>query len=149
MAFGKTHIPAISLAIGATVKFVLNVFLVSNPKINIYGSPISSTICQIINFSICSYCLSKYIKLEINVGKHIIKPIYSALVMGMVAFNTQFYLSRVIGNARATIIAIIVGMITYALMIVLTRTLNKDDFTRIPYGIKMYNLLKKLKLYSE
>ena len=77
------------------------------------------------------------------------KPIFSAIVMGMVAFDTQFYLASTIGNAKATIVAILAGMITYALMLVFTRTFNKDDFTRIPYGMKLYSLLKKLRLYSE
>ena len=148
MDFGKTHIPAISLAIGASVKFVLNVFLVSNPSINIYGSPISSTVCQIINFSICAYCLNKYIKMKLNFIKHIFKPIFSACIMGMVAFDTQYFLSKIIGNARATIIAIFVGMITYAIMIIFTKTLEKDDFTRIPFGMKIYSILTKFKIYS-
>ena len=69
---GKTHVPAIALAVGAGVKTILNIMLVSNPKINILGSPISSAICQAINFAICSFYLSKYIKLDIKIIKHIV-----------------------------------------------------------------------------
>ena len=146
---GKTHVPAISLAIGAVVKFVLNLFLVSNPKINIVGSPISSTVCQIINFTICSAYLSRYIKMEINFKKHIFKPVFSALVMGGIACSTHYFLSGIIGNAKATIIAMLVGVITYGLMIIATKTLDKDDFSRIPLGNKIYNILVKFKLYKE
>ena len=85
--------------------------------------------------------------MEINFKKHIFKPIFSALIMGLVAFDTHYYASKILGNAKATIIAIFVGMITYAIMIVFTKTLEKDDFTRIPFGTKIYSLLVKLRIY--
>ena len=34
-------------------------------------------------------------------------------------------------------------------MIVLTKTLDKDDWYMIPYGTKIYKLLEKLKIYKE
>ena len=61
--FGKTHIPAISLAIGGVTKLALNVMLISNPKINIYGAVISSVICQGLAFFICLHALNKQIKM--------------------------------------------------------------------------------------
>ena len=145
---GKTHIPAISLAIGASVKIVLNIILVSNPDINMYGSPISSSVCQMINFMICTYCLTRYIKLDLNFTKHIFKPVFSALIMGGAAFATQRFLLDLLGNAKSTIIAILVGMIVYAIMIIITKTLNKEDFTRIPFGTKIYNVLVKMRIYK-
>lgn len=146
---GKTHIPAISLAIGAGVKTILNIILVSNPKINILGSPISSTVCQAINFIICSYCLSKYIKIDIKFTKHILKPLLSASIMGVIAYETHNILIGVLGNTKATIIAIIVGAITYAIMIIATKTLNKEDMYMIPFGTKLYKILVKLGIYKE
>lgn len=146
---GKTHIPAIALAIGAGVKTILNIILVSNPKINILGSPISSTVCQGINFIICSWCLSKYIKLDIKFSKHIFKPLFSAGTMGIAAYLIHKTLINVIGNSKATIIAIFVGIITYAIMIIATKTLNKEDMYMIPFGTKLYKLLTKLGIYKE
>lgn len=146
---GKTHIPAIALAIGAGVKTILNIILVSNPKINILGSPISSTVCQGINFIICSWYLSKYIKLDIKFSKHIFKPLFSAGTMGIAAYLTHKTLINVIGNSKATIIAIFVGIITYAIMIIATKTLNKEDMYMIPFGTKLYKILTKLGIYKE
>lgn len=146
---GKTHIPAIALAIGAGVKTILNIILVSNPQINILGSPISSTVCQGINFIICSWYLSKYIKLDIKFSKHIFKPLFSAGTMGIAAYLIHKTLINVIGNSKATIIAIFVGIITYAIMIIATKTLNKEDMYMIPFGTKLYKILTKLGIYKE
>ena len=145
---GKTHIPAIALAIGATVKIVLNIVLVSNPQINVYGSPISSTVCQMINFIICTYFLTRHIKLDLNYEKHILKPVISALIMGVVAYFSHRYLLEIIGNSKATIIAILMGAITYGIMIIATKTLNKEDFSRIPLGTKIYDMLVRFKIYK-
>lgn len=146
---GKTKVPAIALAIGATVKAVLNIILVSNPKINIYGSPISSVICQAINFIICTVWLTKYIKIKINFKNNILKPLFSSAVMGVIAYDTYFILNGVIGNAKATIIAILIGAITYAIMIAITKTFNKEEMYMIPYGTKIYKILVKLKIYKD
>ena len=146
---GKVHVPVIALAIGATVKTVLNVILVSNPKINIYGSPISSAVCQAINFIICSLYLKKHIKMNITFKKNIAKPAFAALVMGIAAYCTQYFLEGIIGNAIATVIAIVIGAITYGIMIVFTKTLNKEEFYMIPFGTKIYSILLKLKIYKE
>lgn len=146
---GKTHVPAIALAIGAGVKTILNIMLVSNPKINILGSPISSAICQAINFAICSFYLSKYIKLDIKIIKHIIKPLISAGIMGLVAYGTHYVLIDRIGNSKATIIAILIGAIIYGVMLIATKTLSKEDMYMIPFGTKLYKILVKLKIYKD
>ncbi len=146
---GKVHIPAIALTIGAAVKIVLNIILISNPKINIYGSPISSTICQMINFIICTYYLNKYIKFNINIKKNILKPVFSALIMGVIAYYIQYLLVNMLGNALSTLVAIFIGAVIYGILIVLTKTLNKDEFYMIPFGTKIYKILLRLKIYKE
>ncbi len=146
---GKTKVPAISLAIGAGVKICLNIILVSNPKINILGSPISSVICQAINFAICTWYLTRHVKLNISFKNNILKPVSSALIMGCVAFGTQKALVNSIGIAKSTIAAIIVGVITYGILIIATKTFDKDDWSRVPFGTKIYKILVKLKIYKE
>ena len=146
---GKVHVPVMALAIGAAVKAILNIILVSNPKINIYGSPISSIACQAINFMICSAYLKKHIKMNITFSKNILKPAFSAIVMGMVAICTHYYLEGIFGNSIATISAIVIGALTYGAMIAFTKTFSKEEIFMIPYGTKLYKILLKLKIYKE
>ena len=87
--------------------------------------------------------------MDIKFTKYILKPVFSAGIMGAIAFGTHHALLGVLGNSKATIIAIVVGAITYGVMIVLTKTLDKDDWYMIPYGTKIYKLLEKLKIYKE
>lgn len=146
---GKVHIPAIALAVGGIVKAVLNIILISNPKINILGSPISSVICQIVAFFICMPYLKKYIEIKLNFKNHIVKPIISAIVMGIVALATYNFVLNIFGNAISTLISIGLAAIAYGIMIIITKTLTKEEIYMIPFGTKLYKILLKLKIYKE
>lgn len=148
--FGKIYIPAIALAVGGIIKLVLNILLISNPKVNIYGATISSIVCQGLSFWVCMHYLNKNIKLKIELGNYIIKPIIASIIMGMIAFIIYTLMNKIgAGNAISTIIAIIVGIIVYVLSVLLMKTLKKEDIYMIPYGTKIYSFLVKIKIYKE
>ena len=69
--------------------------------------------------------------------------------MGVVAYGTHHALLGVIGNSKATILAIMIGALTYGIMIIITKTLNKEDMYMIPFGTKIYKILVKLKVYKD
>ena len=146
---GKIHIPVIALAIGGALKLILNLVLISNPSINIYGATISSIVCQGVAVCICMFSLNKYIKLNINFVKYFIKPAFSSAIMGVVVYFVHKLLLTGLGNTFATIISIVLGIIVYALMILITRNLSKEDIYMIPFGTKIYKILVKVGLYKE
>lgn len=145
----KPLIPAISLAVGAAIKLILNIILVSNPDINIIGAPISSIVCQIIAFLICYKALTKKIKLHIPIGKCIIKPIIAGVIMGICVYFSNIALNLVLSQTVSTVISILIGAIVYVLTVLILRILSEEDILMIPYGTKIYSILKKLKIYKE
>lgn len=147
--FGKTHIPAISLAVGGVTKLVLNIILISNPKINIYGAVISSIICQGLAFFICLYALNKQIKLDLNLKNHLFKPIFASAIMGIAVYLSYIMLINILSNSISTVIAILIGIIVYAILVLAMRILTKEDIYMIPFGTKIYSVLVKLKIYRE
>ena len=147
--FGKTHIPAISLAIGGVTKLILNVILISNPKINIYGAVISSVICQGLAFFICLYALNKQIKLDLSLKNHLFKPIFASIIMGIMVYLAYYIFIDITSNSISTIISIFVGAIIYAFLVLRIKILTKEDIYMIPFGSKIYSALVKLKIYRE
>jgi stage V sporulation protein B len=145
----KTHVPAIALGVGAIIKFVLNIVLISNPNIEIMGAGISSIVCQIVAFLITFITLRKHIKLEFKLGRMIIAPIIAASFMGVCAYFIQHALVGILGNAISTVTAIILGAIIYAITLFMLRILSKEDILMIPFGTKLYALLVKLGIYKE
>ncbi len=145
----QSKIPAIAAGLGAVIKFILNMILISNPNIGIYGASISSFVYQVIVFFICYNVMNRCVNMKIKFKTHILKPVISALGMGLVVFLGYRLFSGFLGNTISTIISIILGAISYCALILFTKTLKKDDIMMIPYGTKIYEILVRMKIYKE
>lgn len=145
----KSKIPAIAAGLGAITKFILNMILISNPKIGIYGASISSFIYQVIVFVICYRVLDGSVNMHIKFKSHILKPVISVIGMGIIVLIGYNIFNIFLGNTVSTLLSIILGAISYCLFILLTKTLTKEDIMMIPYGTKIYSVLLKLKIYKE
>ena len=144
----KVLTPAIALAIGAVIKLILNIILISNPKINIIGAPISSIVCQIIAFIICYKALTSKVKIKIPT-KNILKTIISGIVMGISVYFINMGLNVVMSSSISTVISILCGVMIYVIAILGLKVLSKEDILMIPFGTKIYIILIKLKIYKE
>ena len=69
--------------------------------------------------------------------------------MGIVVFLGHKLFSSFLGNTVSTIISILLGAISYCLLILFTKALTKEDIMMMPYGTKIYSILVKLKIYKE
>jgi len=142
------------------LKLILNIILISNPNINIYGATISSIVCQGVAFAICWAALNKYIKMNISFKRNILKPVISALIMGMVAYGTYLLMYNLMWhvhiaahadfwiNTISTITAIFIGAVVYVFAVLFTKCLTKEELHMIPYGSRIYGILAKVRLYD-
>ena len=145
---GKMYTPALALLIGCVIKIGLNLVLITNPNINIYGAVISSFICQFVVFMIVYITMKRNIKVKFEPMKHIIKPLLAGLIMGAVIFFINYLFSGVIRNSILTIINIMIGAVVYLISVFALKILSKDEILMLPKGEKIYNLLVKLKFYK-
>ena len=146
---GKNHVPAIGLAVAIASKFILNILLISNPKIGIYGAGISSIVAQVCAFIISFSVLTKHIKLQFKFKRMILAPIVSGLIMGVCTYFINQGLNIIMPHSISTIISIILGATIYGIAILLMKALTKEDIMMIPFGNKLYPILVKLKIYKE
>lgn len=145
---GKMYTPALALLIGCVIKIGLNLVLITNPNINIYGAVISSFICQFVVFMIVYITMKRNIKVKFEPVKHIIKPLLAGLIMGTVIFFINYLFNGVIRNSILTIINIMIGAVVYLISVFALKILSKDEILMLPKGEKIYNLLVKLKFYK-
>ena len=145
---GKMYTPALALLIGCVIKIGLNLVLITNPNINIYGAVISSFICQFVVFMIVYITMKRNIKVKFEPVKHIIKPLLAGLIMGVVIFFINYLFRGVIRNSILTIINIMIGAVVYLISVFALKILSKDEILMFPKGEKIYNLLVKLKFYK-
>ena len=145
----QSKIPAIAAGLGAVIKFILNMILTSNPNIGIYGASISSFVYALIVFFISYKVMNRCVNMHIKFRKHILKPVLSAIGMGLIVLGAHKLFNMALGNTISTILAILVGAISYCALILITKTLTKEDILMIPYGTKIYDVLVRLKIYKE
>ena len=154
---GKIYAPATGLLIGCIVKFILNVILIRQPQINIYGAPISSIVCQVISFSYGFTVLSKQLSLKLTFGKYVLKPLLAAGIMGGVAFGVYkaailgvgaVISSAFISNLIATLLAILIAAVVYFILVAYFRILSAHEIEMLPMGRKLLAVLKKTGLYK-
>lgn len=154
---GKIYAPATGLLIGCIVKFILNVILIRQPQINIYGAPISSIVCQVISFSYGFTVLSKQLSLKLTLGKYVLKPLLAAGIMGGVAFGVYkaailgvgaLISSAFISNLIATLLAILIAAVVYFILVAYFRILSAHEIEMLPMGRKLLAVLKKTGLYK-
>ena len=154
---GKIYAPATGLLIGCIVKFILNVILIRQPQINIYGAPISSIVCQVISFSYGFTVLSKQLSLKLTLGKYVLKPLLAAGIMGGVALGV--YKAAILGlgalissafilNLITTLLAILIAAVVYFILVAYFRILSAHEIEMLPMGRKLLAVLKKTGLYK-
>lgn len=146
---GRMYTPALALLVGAVVKIVLNLILISNPNIGMYGAPISSFVCQVIAFIIIYVTLKKSIAIRMDKRKTILIPVVSGGVMGVVIGIAYHFLSAMLGNAMSTLVCILIGAVVYAGMILTLKMFTKEELLDIPMGGKIYAVAHRLGIYKE
>ena len=146
---GKVAVPAIALGTGVLVKLILNIILIPNPDIGANGAAIGSVVCHLISCIIGIVALRKYIKIEFNFKKCIFKPILATIMMTICSYFVYISLKGIVAERLSTIILLIVAVIVYAISIIVLRIFTKEEILMLPYGEKIYNLLKKMKIYKE
>ena len=146
---GKVFAPATGLLIGCVAKFILNVILIRQPAINIYGAPISSVVCQIIAFSYSFCVLKKHISVKIDLSKHIIKPLISAFAMGACAYITYSVFMLILHNNMISVCAAIaLSAAVYFTSVVFLKILDDSEILMLPMGNKIYKFLVKRGIYK-
>ena len=93
--------------------------------------------------------MNKYVKLKINKKDYILKPIIACIMMGISSIFTYNTLLGIISEKLCTIISIFIAIVVYIILIFLLRIFSKNNIYMIPYGNKIYKVLKLLRIYND
>lgn len=147
---GKIFVPATGLLMGCVAKFILNVVLIRQTAINIYGAPISSIVCQVISFTYGFSVLRRQTTIKFDIKKYIVKPLAASAVMGVCAlavYKAVMLVCKI--NAVALMAAICIAVCVYFAAVVKLKILSTDEIGQLPAGGKLLNILRKAGFYRE
>lgn len=124
---GKMGLPIRNLAIGGAIKLILNITLISNPSLHIYGLVIATYVAELVIIVLNYAGVKKYIPFKLDKKNSILKPALASLIMGAFAYASYHLLRSFTGNNVAVVTAIILGGVIYFAAILLTGALNKEE----------------------
>lgn len=148
---GQPMIPAVNLFIGAGFKVLLSYILTAIPSINISGAAISTVIAFMIAAILDLISVIKYSNIRLNVKDVFMRPLISALGMGIVAFFSHSLLTSLFsamsrGDQLATIVSVLISALAYFVLLILTGTISSKDLDFIPRGAKIKRFLDRFNL---
>ena len=146
---GRIIVPAVTSFIGVMLKFILNLILVPNPNLGVNGAAIASVVNNFFAFFLSFLILRKTISLNLNFSKFILKPAIATVAMCSCSYYLYILLMGMISAKIATILAILFAVIIYVVMIILLKIFDEEEITMIPFGTKLYKILKKLGIYGK
>ena len=137
--------PIISMFCGIVVKLILNLVLIRNPSVGIYGAPIGTVACYFTMAAVNFFFVIKYVGIQINFIKNFIKPFLATILASMVTIATYWLVGLRFGDTIATCAAILMTIITYFILLFLLRTFQRSDIIILPNGEKLYQFLLRHK----
>jgi len=145
-AAGKVWIPVINMLIGALVKIVSNILLVSMPQINILGLSISSNLCYFVIAALNIYWVMKVTKVKLKLAETLVKPLFATGAMGVATLFFYRFLEGMIPEKLATMLSVGIGGCIYLSVLLLVGGLKREDVEMLPKGEKIAAMMEKRKL---
>lgn len=143
----KQNWPVLNLAIGIAIKIIITWFLVGIHDINIVGAAIGTLCAYFTAATLDFYCVKKFTDVKISLKLTLIKPLISALVMGVFVL-LSYKLFMILGhNSIALLLSICIGAVIYGLMIIKTKAVRREEIISIKFGNKLVSICDKLRLW--
>ena len=135
-------LPIFTMLIGGIIMVFFDFFVVAIPSVNIFGSPVGSCICFGITCALDLFLVHRIVPNCPNYLACFGKPAIAAILMGAAAWGCYGLISRVTGNAVATLASILVAVVVYFALILALRTLTRDDMALMPKGDRLARILR-------
>lgn len=148
-SIGKMRVPVYSLIAGGIVKLTVNYILIGIPSIGMTGAPIGTLLCYLTIFAINYSCFRREVRYRIPISRVVLKPLLASAAMGACAYGVQKACAGLIGDSKATMLAICLAVAVYGVVMLLIGGINENDIRMLPKGAWIARLLKKMHLLKE
>ena len=130
---------------GVLVKLILNLILISQPTIGIYGAPIATVAGYFTMASINFYFIIRYVGIRSIFFKNLLKALTASLISSVITIMVYRLIASFGYPSVATILAIIATVFIYFILLFILKAFEKSDIIMLPKGQKIYRILKKIR----
>ncbi|MCX4286393.1 MAG: polysaccharide biosynthesis C-terminal domain-containing protein, partial [Clostridia bacterium] len=131
-AVGKPYASVIIISFAIVVKAVVNLVLLPNPSVNIYGAAISETLCYLF----ATVCVIIYLKvkigLKIDTSQCVLKPMAAGLLMTLCITVAIAFANNVFGTTVGTLALIALSGAVYFATLFALKAFDKSELSFLP-----------------
>jgi stage V sporulation protein B len=142
---GLAHIPVINMLVCGGVKLAVVYVLSGNPALGIVGVPVGTLLCYSAIAVLNLICIRRMIPQNPKLLKNLLRPLLPAALMGVAVYGVYQLLLAALGSDGSRVllcgVPIAVGVVVYALSVVMCRTITREDCLLLPKGEKLAKLL--------
>ena len=142
----KERLPIIRMLVGAVIKIILDIILIGNGYIQIYGASISTLVFYIILVGINMYFVKKHVHYMPKFRKVFLRPLLATIICAAAAYFSYILLYRIHPSYKVVILSVVIAVIVYFFAIFLVRAVTKEDLKLLPKSDKIIAFLTKLHL---
>ncbi len=142
---GKTAVPFINLIVSGCVKVAFSWNLTAMPQFGVLGAAFATDTDFAVAAALNLLFLYRYMRFNMDYG-HLLKVAIASAVMGVaVYFSFGAIIGAVHSNTMSALLAICIGVVVYALGILLTKAIKPEDVRTMPkIGPKLAAIIEKI-----
>jgi stage V sporulation protein B len=140
---GKPNVPVLNLLFGGVLKVVTIFILMRIPEINIQGAAVSTVVCYAAAGVLNMIYLIRKTNMRLSVPDVFLKPILSAVFMGVVVHYLYRLLSVYVSVTISTLASVGIGVLLYLAAVLFLRMFSAEDLRFLPGGSKLKRFARK------
>ncbi len=139
--------PVRNAAIALVLHIAVLLFLMFGFHLNIYAVVYANAFFAFVMCVLNAMSVRKYSGYRQEVKKTFLIPLAASCVMGVLVFASYQAVHALLHyNSVATVIAILIGIISYFISLLLLKGLSEDEILRFPKGVLLVKIAKKFRL---
>ncbi len=143
---GRPDLPVKLMVLGGAAKLLGNFIFVAVPSINIMAAPWGNLLCFVWIDCVGILLLCHATEVPLGIWQVFGKPMMAGVCCGCGAWAAYGLLSRQIAPSVATLLSIAIGGACYLLVLLLLKTITREDLFMVPGGEKVAKILEKFSL---
>ncbi len=136
-AYGLVNLPILSMLIGSVVKLFTAYLLIGQPKIHIYGAPISTLLCDALIVGINLVLIVKRTKILPSISVLFLRPLFcSVIAVGIPGMIFAFLTRAAYPSIPLFLAAVPITVLFYGLLCLRSGMIGEQELVLLPSGLR-------------
>ena len=143
---GRLREPLIHCAIALVIHVIVLYAMLRYMNLNIYAVLYANAVFALVICILNALSIRRYLFYKQEIKKTFVVPLIASIIMAFGSYAAWYVLHLVFGNSVSTVLAILCGIMIYAIALVAFGGLTRSEMMKLPKGEIIANLFTKMGL---